>query len=402
MMGSVDYYKILQVHYLAEPEVIESAYKRLAKKYHPDVSKAKDSDIRMKQINEAYEVLSDANKRKKYDAEKDTKQDNVENKNSKKIDEASVIPAKIILDKYFTYIKDRDFTNAYELISSIEKKNISLEDFIKWQCVVSKIFHLQDFDCKASKVDENIMLSGLIYGKVIDFTVVTIEHNLVMNRLEKDIISKKVVLEKRGWHINIGYQDLKPFIAKLEELNELLTAKSVINEMIEVYGNTDYLTGLLNKKGFIEVTEKEVWRYNRYGNTFSIMLLEIDYRNKNASGWQEFRHYSIEWVSKILKDNFRKLDSIGRWGETSFIILMPETNLSNSIKAALKINKIFTTQEFLFNNKIYKLKICIGIEEFKDSLVKTLEVLHHYTGIAKKCGDNCIVSSIGNICDNQS
>lgn len=39
MYTSEDYYRILQVHYLAEPEIIESAYKRLAKKYHPDVNK---------------------------------------------------------------------------------------------------------------------------------------------------------------------------------------------------------------------------------------------------------------------------------------------------------------------------------------------------------------------------
>ena len=43
-----DYYRILQVHYLAEPEVIESAYKRLAKKYHPDVNK-NESSVEMMQ-----------------------------------------------------------------------------------------------------------------------------------------------------------------------------------------------------------------------------------------------------------------------------------------------------------------------------------------------------------------
>lgn len=43
-----DFYRILQVHYLAEPEVIESAYRRLAKKYHPDVNKTAGAELRMK------------------------------------------------------------------------------------------------------------------------------------------------------------------------------------------------------------------------------------------------------------------------------------------------------------------------------------------------------------------
>ncbi len=63
-----DYYEILQVHPKAEPEVIEAAYRRLARLYHPDVSRRPDAAERMRQINLAYEVLSDPQKRRAYDA----------------------------------------------------------------------------------------------------------------------------------------------------------------------------------------------------------------------------------------------------------------------------------------------------------------------------------------------
>ncbi len=62
-----DYYKILQVDPLAEPEIIEVVYKRLVRKYHPDVNKASDANQRMQEINLAYEVLSDPQKRAEYD-----------------------------------------------------------------------------------------------------------------------------------------------------------------------------------------------------------------------------------------------------------------------------------------------------------------------------------------------
>jgi curved DNA-binding protein len=78
----LDYYRILQVHSLAEPEVIESAYKRLARKYHPDVNKAKDAENRMKQINEAYEVLKDPDKRKQFDAQLAGRQQGAANRRS--------------------------------------------------------------------------------------------------------------------------------------------------------------------------------------------------------------------------------------------------------------------------------------------------------------------------------
>ena len=62
-----NYYKILQVDPIAEPEVILGAYLLLAKKYHPDVYKKEDASEKMQRINEAYEVLSDPMKRNKYD-----------------------------------------------------------------------------------------------------------------------------------------------------------------------------------------------------------------------------------------------------------------------------------------------------------------------------------------------
>jgi curved DNA-binding protein len=62
-----DYYKILGVERSATEAAIKKAYRKLARKYHPDVSKEKDAEARMKEINEAYEVLKDPEKRAAYD-----------------------------------------------------------------------------------------------------------------------------------------------------------------------------------------------------------------------------------------------------------------------------------------------------------------------------------------------
>ncbi len=62
-----DYYKILGVDRKADAKTIKSAYRRLARKHHPDVAKGKDAPDQFKEINEAYEVLSDPEKRQRYD-----------------------------------------------------------------------------------------------------------------------------------------------------------------------------------------------------------------------------------------------------------------------------------------------------------------------------------------------
>ncbi len=62
-----DYYKILGISKDASQDEIQRAYRKLARKYHPDVNKGKEAETRFKEINEAKEVLRDPEKRKLYD-----------------------------------------------------------------------------------------------------------------------------------------------------------------------------------------------------------------------------------------------------------------------------------------------------------------------------------------------
>ena len=66
-MDFKDYYKILGVEPTADDKEIKSAYRKLARKYHPDVSKEMDAEAKFKDASEAYEALKSADKRAEYD-----------------------------------------------------------------------------------------------------------------------------------------------------------------------------------------------------------------------------------------------------------------------------------------------------------------------------------------------
>ncbi len=67
-----DYYKILGIDYNASDDEIKKAYRTLAKKYHPDVSTEEDATEKFKEINEAYQILSDKDKKYIYDNSRNT------------------------------------------------------------------------------------------------------------------------------------------------------------------------------------------------------------------------------------------------------------------------------------------------------------------------------------------
>ncbi len=66
-MSKRDYYDVLGVEKNADDTAIKGAYRKLAKKYHPDVSQEENAETKFKEVQEAYEVLSDSQKRQQYD-----------------------------------------------------------------------------------------------------------------------------------------------------------------------------------------------------------------------------------------------------------------------------------------------------------------------------------------------
>lgn len=380
-----DYYKILQVHYLAEAEVIESAYKRLAKKYHPDINSSANSQQLMQSINEAYEVLCDPIKRRQYNIEWNKIHGNYINNdynynNIKEKEKEQGIAAKLVLDEYFRNIINKRFDNSYETTSSIDKSNISKDDFINWQTAVSKVYEMKEYSFESQKIHRNKLLQGQFYNDVIEFKVAAIEYNAIMDLVEKNVFTKIVISENGEWKVFVGYKEIQPIISKFTELSGLQAAKSIINELVERYSTIDNSTGFLNRRGIIERIENEMHRFDRYGNAFSLITCEISSvqidKINIANLQQEIEANAIKFIGDILKDNLRKLDVIGRYDERTFLVLLPECKYSSAVKVITKIRKLAITEKPFYNGLQWDYSLKLRAVEFEGSLDEALKKIY--------------------------
>jgi curved DNA-binding protein CbpA len=115
-MEFVDYYELLQVTSTADADVIKAAYKRLALKYHPDTGGENKSEAKMKLLNEADEILSDATKRKMYDQVW-----NVENSKREKIKIAKALLDQKKYDEARGILWGVDHPTARKWIAQIDR-----------------------------------------------------------------------------------------------------------------------------------------------------------------------------------------------------------------------------------------------------------------------------------------
>ncbi|MHB8129595.1 MAG: DnaJ domain-containing protein [Mobilitalea sp.] len=351
-----DYYRILQVHFMAEPEIIKSAYLRLSKKYHPDSNYGYSSEEKMKSINKAYSVLSNPDTRNEYAlkwVEKLSEHNNSINDNlSYRFVNISTEPAQSILLNYLLAISNCEYELAYELLTNSDKNKISKKEFVRWQTLVGEVFQLISFNCDFHSMYKDIKINKRFFETCIKIHVKVVERNNLMDRIEEDEFYKNIVYENDVWRIYLGYTNLRGIIDKFNTLALLNKQKA----------ENSYHAKLLpqSKKIFLEMAQREQMRYNRHGNIFSLIICKMN------------KCY-MEDVEQVMIKKLRKLDFFCRWNSNTQLIVLPETDEKS---AQFVTHKIKQALECLFGNKEISITFIIIQQQYdtlEDLMVKILD-----------------------------
>ncbi|MDF1528543.1 MAG: GGDEF domain-containing protein [Sedimenticola sp.] len=122
---------------------------------------------------------------------------------------------------------------------------------------------------------------------------------------------------------------------KLEEQRELFRMASI----------TDVLTGLYNRRFFIESLTEEIERSDRYGKNLSLILCDIGhFKDVNDTYGHDQGDQVLRNFSELINESLRSFDIAARFGGEEFILLLPETTIEQAVITAERLRKQFEQQ----------------------------------------------------------
>jgi len=141
-----------------------------------------------------------------------------------------------------------------------------------------------------------------------------------------------IQLHPKAYMLHIDEIELEGKKLYLLNLNDISTIQAQ-KKVFEHKAYYDELTNVPNRAKFEELYKMELQRFNRYGNPFSIAILDIDkFKDFNDTYGHLIGDEMLKSMTSVIKKNTRELDLFARWGGEEFVILMPQTHLAEAQK----------------------------------------------------------------------
>lgn len=155
---------------------------------------------------------------------------------------------------------------------------------------------------------------------------------------------------------------------------------------------TDTLTGMANRRHLMEHLQSEVYRYQRYQKPFSVIMADIDFfKHVNDEFGHEVGDEVLKIFSNLMKNSVRNVDLVARLGGEEFIIVLPNTMLSDALSKANQLR--YDIEHLHFDCLKGRITASFGVAEFQenDDLSRLLKHADEATYHAKHLGRNCVI-----------
>lgn len=334
-----DYYQILQVHHDASPDVIKAAYRKLCSLYHPDASHNEQQMSRIAEINEAYDVLIHADKRREYQLEW------LERHGQRSFhvfpinqppQGMAIDPGKNVLDQFFHALYTKNWSAAYACLTLEDQKRITKSSFQAWREAVNECFDMQDYRIRKYRSYKRCRIGEYIYDQVTEYSVVISDMDRQTSQVSQSTTHKYAAFDGTSWKVCLGMKSLKQATMKFKLLSQRRKNFDPVSLYQSAVSKIDPLTGLLSEQGFYEEAQKEVERFRRYKNPVSLVAFQIHCKDQSRE------LPCLCQCASVIKASCRINDIVGRLSNNQIICLLAETNEEQAM---------FATKKFLMNIK---------------------------------------------------
>lgn len=182
---------------------------------------------------------------------------------------------------------------------------------------------------------------------------------------------------------------VKPFEA--EELKAQIRAGLRVSDERK-RGMYDSLTGLLNRRAFIDISRREIALHTRHNQPLSFVMIDLDhFKQVNDTHGHDAGDEVLRSLGRIIQAGCRPSDLPFRWGGEEFAWLLPHTNLEGAFKASERLRKAIEATEF---GNVGHLTASLGATEFRhkiDSVEDMYKRADKALYQAKANGRNCSV-----------
>lgn len=186
----------------------------------------------------------------------------------------------------------------------------------------------------------------------------------------------------------IGFAFISLGIMKWVRYNESM------QEELKMLATTDELTGMLNRRAFLQGANILYENSRRYGRGLYAVLIDIDhFKNINDTYGHPFGDEVLKEFGERLIKGIRKSDIAARWGGEEFVLLLQEVKVDDSVAIAEKIRGDIERLEISFGDKKVRLTASFGIAGLRDGDAEIEELIGRADEAlyaAKHSGRNCV------------
>ncbi|EKD89138.1 MAG: PAS/PAC sensor hybrid histidine kinase [uncultured bacterium] len=186
-------------------------------------------------------------------------------------------------------------------------------------------------------------------------------------------------------------------IAMLQQFANIISnaiERSRLLKILEDRAIRDELTGVLNRRGFLQIANTELIRGRRYHHPVGMILLDMDHLKRiNDTYGHAAGDIALLEISKFCIKNTREIDAIGRWGGDEFVILLPESDEESTIRAATRLQQSISEQTIQILGQEIQLSISAGVALAEKEITTIDELFKNADSalyLAKEAGRNRI------------